>query len=381
MEWIQLLAGDVGARRPTSRAERLAAQLVTERLRAAGADASLEPFRGYSSFGLPFGAILATAIAPSLLPAERRLTRSALALLAGAALASEGSLVRAPLSKLLARRDSQNVVATIEPSGPAERTLCVMAHIDSSRSGLIFHPRVVGQMGRWITLNSLLVLAAAAGEPLLGGSERGRAALGGARAALGAGLALLLERELRGVDVPGANDNASGCAVVLSLAARIMAEPLASTRLVVLITGCEEAGTLGASAFLDAHDTRDWLFLNVDNVGGGGTVRYLTREGVISHWDADPGLIAVAASVAGADPGLRMDAEPSPAGLTYDASPVLARGGRALTLSVQDGAIENLHWPTDTVANVDPDGVARTLEAAAAIVAAVDRGEADPLPE
>ena len=377
MEWVQLLAGDVGARRPTSRAERLAAQLVTERLRAQGADARIEPFRGYSSFGLPFGLIMGTAIAPSLLPSRMRLARSAIALLAAAGLATEGSLTRTPLSRLLSRRESQNVVAAIEPAGPAKRTLCLMAHIDSSRSGLIFDPRFVSLMGRWISLNRILVLAAAAGEPLLGRSERGRGLLDAARAALGASLALLLEREFRGVDVPGANDNASGCGVVLSLASRLLAEPLDSTRVAVLITGCEEAGTLGASAFLDANDTSDWLFLNVDNVGGSGTVRFLTREGVLTHWDADSGLAAVAERVADERPELRMAPEPNPAGLTYDASPVLARGGRALTLSVQDGAIENLHWPTDTVANVDPDGVGRTLEAAAAIVAGVDRGEAD----
>jgi hypothetical protein len=324
---------------------------------------------------------MGAAIAPSLLPARLRRTRSAIALLAAAGLATEGSLTHAPLSQLLSRRESQNVVATIEPSGRAERTLCLMAHIDSSRSGLIFDPRFVGLMGRWITLNSALVLATAAGEPLIGGSERGRGVLDAARAALGASLALLLERELRGIDVPGANDNASGCAVVLSLVGRLLAEPLASTRVVVLVTGCEEAGTLGASAFLDSHDTDGWLFLNVDNVGGSGTVRYLTREGVITHWEADPGLAGIAEGVAARRPELRMAPEPDPAGLTYDASPVLARGGRALTLSVQDGSIENLHWPTDTVANVDPDGIARTLEAAAAIAAAIDRGEADAASE
>ncbi len=69
--------------------------------------------------------------------------------------------------------------------------------------------------------------------------------------------------------------------------------------------------------------------------------------------------------------------EDSPAGLTYDSSPVLARGGRALTLSVQDGSIPNLHWPTDTVANLDRGGVARTLRASRGIVREIDAGVAD----
>jgi peptidase M28-like protein len=378
MEWISLLADDVGPRRPTSTAERRAAGLVAERLRERGVEASLEPFRGYSSFGLPFGLTLATAITPSLLPARRRRLRSALASLAAGALVSEGSLTTSPLTEALSRAPSQNVVATIEPRGPAERTLCLMAHLDSSRSGLIFHPRLVGLMGRWITLNSALVLAAAAAEPLLGGGRRGRRALASARGVLAAGLVLILERELRGEDVPGANDNASGCAVAARLATELAEDPPKSTRIVLCLTGCEEAGTLGSRAFLRAHDTSGWLFLNIDNVGGDGTVRYLAREGVITRWNADPGLVAVADSVAESRRELRMAPTDHPAGLTYDSSPVLAAGGRAITLSVQDGFIPDLHRPSDVTANVDPGGVERTFEAARAIAAAVDAGSADP---
>lgn len=376
MGWVRMLAGQVGSRRPTSTSERQAAERLAERLRDAGVDARLEPFNGYSSFGLPFGLTLATAVAPALLPRSRRLARSALATLAAGALVTEGSLRWTPLDRALARRPSQNVAATIEPRAGVERTLCLMAHYDTSRSGLIFHPRLVAWMGHWIALNSALVLAGLA-EPLAPRSRGLRRALRVARGVLAAGLGLLAERELRGVDVPGANDNASGVAVVAELASELAARPPATTRVVVCLTGCEEAGTLGARAFLDSRDTEGWLFLNVDNVGGGGTVRYLRREGVIARWDADPGLVTVAAAVARANPDLRMAAEDAPAGLTYDSSPVHARGGRALTLSVQDGFIPNLHLPTDTVENVDPGGIARTLEAARAIVAAVDAGDAD----
>ncbi len=378
ISWVSLLADEVGPRRPTSRRERLAAELVAERLRDRGLSARLEPFRGYPTFGLPFGLTLATAAAPSLLPGHLRRTRSTLATLAAGALASEGSLVRTPLSDALSRAPSQNVVATVDPRGPATRTLCLMAHLDSSRSGLMFDPRVVGLMGRWIALNSALVLACAAGEPLLGGSSRGRRALALARGGLAAGLAILLERELRGADVPGANDNASGCAVAAILAAEAAgAGGLGSTRIVLCLTGCEEAGTLGAKRFLLDHDTDGWLFLNFDNVGGDGTLRYLRREGVISHWNADPGLVAAAEDVAARRPDLRMAPEDDPAGLTYDASQVHAHGGRGLTLSIQDGFIPNLHLPTDTTENVDRDGVRRALEAGRELVAAIDAGAAD----
>lgn len=376
MDTIAELAADIGPRRPTGPGEAAAAEALVARMRSAGVDARAEEFAGYSTFGAPFGIVLGLAILPGLLPRRRRLPRLLASTLAVAGLLTEGSLRFAPLSALLARKPSRNVVATIEPRGPAERTLCLSAHMDTSRSGLIFHPRVVGWMPRWIAANSILVLLQGALEPL-SAWRPARRILGLVRGALVASLGLLGEREARGVDVPGANDNASGCGVVTALAARLAAEPLQSTRVEVLITGCEEAGTLGAQAYRDSRGTEGRLFLNFDNVGGPGTVRFLRREGVIAKWNADEGMIAAAQGVADRRPDLRMAPEDDPAGLTYDTSPIHAVGGRALTISVQDGFIPNLHWPTDVVANVDRDGVRRTLEAGAELVGAIDRGEAD----
>lgn len=374
---VERLASGIGGRRPTSSEEAEAARLLAAELESDGVHARVEEFDGYATFAAPFALILGVAIAPALLAVRRRLARVILAMAAVAGLASEGSLLAAPVSSALSRRRSGNVVATIEPVRAPERTLCLMAHMDTSRSGLIFHPRVVFLMTRWIAANSLMVIAAAALEPFAARSPLARRLAAGIRLALAAGLGLLAERELRGVDVPGANDNASGCGVVVALAARLAAAPLESTRVVVLITGCEESGTLGARAFRDAHDTDGWMFLNFDNVGGPGSVRFLRREGVIAKWDADPGMIAAATGVGERRLDLRMAPEDSPAGLTYDSSPIHAAGGRALTISVQDGSIPNLHWPTDVVENVDLDGVARTLEAGAELVAAIERGEAD----
>jgi hypothetical protein len=377
MGWIELLSSEVGPRRPTTRGERLAALLMREELSRLGVSTELERFRGYSTFGQPFGILQALALAPSLLPARLRAARVLLAAAAAAGLISEGGLVHTPLSRLLSRAESGNLVGTIEPSGDVRRTLCLSAHLDTSRSGLLFDPRFVGHLGHWISAQSLAILAAGAAEPILGGRPSGRRALAGLRATIAAGLLLLLEREVRGEDVPGANDNASGCAVVASLAAELAANRLEHTRVVVLMTGCEEAGTLGTQAFLRERDADGWLFVNFDNVGGDGSVRFLRREGVLTKFSADPGLIAVASEVAERRPDLQMAPEDSPAGLTYDTSPILARGGRALTISVQDGRIPNLHWPTDTLENVDPDGLRRTIEAGRELVVAIDSGAAD----
>jgi hypothetical protein len=374
LDLVAELAGRIGGRRPTSPAERKAREAAVALLGEWGVEASIEGFNGYSSFAWPFGVVQAAALAPSLLPARHRRARSLLAAVSALTLAAEGDLRVTPLSNLLSRRESGNVVATIEPRGEPRRTLVLMSHLDSSRSGLIFHPRLVGLLGRWIALQALAGLAQGVLEPLIGGRRWGRRLLSLIRAPLAAGLCLLAERELRGVDVPGANDNASGCGVAAALAAELASDRLAATRVILLMTGCEEAGTLGASAFLDRHDTEGSLFLNFDNVGADRRVRFLRREGVLSKWPADPDLVRIAQSVADARPELRLAPEDDPAGLTYDSSPVLARGGRAMTLSAQDGYIPNLHWPTDTVENLDRGGVARTLAVGREIIAAVDRG-------
>jgi hypothetical protein len=374
---VALLATEVGARRPTSTAERVAAQVIRDALRGAGVAAELDPFAGYASFGYPYGAIGALAAAPALLPRRLRLVRGALAGLATAALVAEGGLVRTPLSDLLSRRASHNVVATIEPRDRAARTLCLLAHLDSSRSGLLFDPRFAPQLQRWISLQAIATALLPA-EPLLARSAAGRALAGVARAISAAGVALLAERELRGVDVPGANDNASGVGVAFQLAAEVAAAPLASTRLVILLTGCEESGLLGIRSFLRRHDTRGWSFVNFDSVGSSATLRYLPTEGVMRRWAADPALVSLAARVARARPELGLAPADGPIGLTYDATAVLAAGGRAITFVAGDnGLIPNYHRPSDTLANVDRETLARAVVVGRELLALIDAGAAD----
>ena len=367
IDLTRALADEIGPRRPTAPGEARAMAVVRDALAAVGAEARIEPFDGYSSFAWPYGTIAALGLAPWPAPA-----------VAAGLLAAEGTLERTPLSDLLARRPSGNVVATIEPREPARRTLCLMAHLDTSRSGLLFDPRLSPTLVRRLFVAQGIATAALAAAPLLRRSALGRLALRASRAVLAGGLALLAEREIRGVDVPGANDNASGAGAAVQLAAEHAEAPLATTRLVVLVNGCEEAGVLGARAFLDAHDTDGWLFLNFDGVAAPATLRYLPEEGIGRTWPADAMLIGLAERLRSQRPELGLEPADAPIGLTYDATPVLARGGRALTLVAGDReGIPNYHQPTDTVANLDLDVLERALEVGRELIALVDRGEAD----
>lgn len=371
------LAEEIGPRRPTSAAERDAADFLGGLLNEAGVEAAIEPFDGYDSFAWVYGSLAALALAPGLLPRAATKRRVVISGLAAALLAAEGGLVYTPLSDALASAPSANVVATIEPREAPARTLCLMAHLDTSRSGLLFDPRLSEAM-RVLTIAQSAAIPGLVAEPLLRRWRLGSFAAAAARAVCAAGVALLAERELRGVDVPGANDNASGAGVVVQLAAEAAARPLRRTRLVVLIAGCEESGLLGARAFLDGRDTEGWLFVNFDGVAAPATLRYLEREGIARTWAADPRLIDLARRLEKSRPELGLAAADRPLGLTYDATAVLARGGRALTLVAGDnGRIPNYHQPSDTLANIDRQALARGLDVGRELIAMIDRGDAD----
>lgn len=374
---IETLAGEIGPRRPTSRAEAVAAEVIADSLRSSGVDARIEPFASYASFAYPVGAISALALAPALLPRRWRALRAALGLGAAGLLLAEGGLRRTPLSDALATRESRNVVATVEPRGEARRTLCLVAHSDTSRSGLVFHP-ALGPYLQPLFSAPLAAVIGLAAAPALESRRAGRTLVGALRAVVAASMVLLAERELRGEDVPGANDNASGTASVVQLAGEVAAAPLESTRLAVLITGSEEAGLIGARAFLDTRDTDDWLFVNFDGVGAAATLRYLPEEGIGRAWPADQRLIALAERIRSERPELGLQPLDAPTGLTYDATAVLARGGRALTLVAGDrGRIPNYHQPSDTAENIDRGALERAIAVGRELIAMVDEGQAD----
>ena len=381
LEWVRLLADEIGPRRPTGPAERRAAELVADRLSKRGLVVEQRHFDAYSTFGLPYGTALGVALLGIPVARRRPLVASGLAA-AGAALTSaEDGLINRPLTRALARKPSRNLVATIEPSGETVRTVCLVSHLDSSRSGLMFHRRFLPFLHAWVATQAAAFGIAVAG-PLLRRLPFGRGLLAGAYGVLLAGLGLLLERELRGEDVPGANDNATGVGAVATLASELADAPLTETRVVCLFTGCEEAGLLGADAFVcelesRPEDWRSWAFVNFDGVGAPATLRFLREEGVLNRWPADAHLARIAEEVSRRRPELGLEGTRHNAGLTYDTTPVMARGGRAITFSTQDATIPNYHSPTDTVENLDPSALGRAIEVGREMLTAIDRGEAD----
>jgi hypothetical protein len=371
LELIRRLASEVGPRRPCSEAEAQAARVTVDWLGARGIQAAIEPFQGYSSFAHPYGLILGASLAGSLL--RRRRAGDGLALGALAALALEGDLRVTPVSNLLARRPSGNVVASVAPADEERQRICLGGHLDTTRSGLMFHPRVVPHL-RTLFQAPVLSAAIVGADPVLRRLPGARALRAAAIAGLVFGLVLLAERELRGQDVPGANDNASGCGVAAQLLAECAAQPLRHTRVDLLLSGCEESGVLGAQSYVRsrrAHGARVVL-INFDSVGGDAPVRYVLGEGMSLPRPATRRLVALVEQIAERRPELGLSPAADTAALTTDATVALAHGCEAITFLARGETIPNYHWPTDTYENVSPGTVGRALEAGRELLRELD---------
>jgi Peptidase family M28 len=331
-----------------SEGERAAAALLRDAFAEAGVDAAhVQSFR-YSPRWTDAAALhyLAGLVGPRWLAA-----------LAGVSYALDFS-GRAQWSRpLLPRSAGANAVARVHPRGDRERTLILIAHIDTAQTGLMWHPAFTGL---WRKVAKRTGKSPSPATPALIGFAL--AALG-RRALLALSLALTLD-VARNRPVPGANDNACAAAGLVDLVRGYAAEPLERTEVIAVATGCEESGMGGVAAWLrrarDEFDPATTLVIGLDQIGA-GEPHVLTGEGppLIAHYRRD-------------------DVERT--GLpTYHAAgwtdPIMARHAGLPAISIfgiEDGGLPNYHLPTDTPERVDWDAVDRCLAATRRIARDLD---------
>lgn len=235
----------------------------------------------------------------------------------------------------------------------------LMAHVDSARPSLFFHPR-------FVTNPRLSLLLLVYSSLFITGSSV-MAMLWHSRIffwiALFPSLYLLflaaghVHREFWMKPSPGGNDNGSGVAVVLELA-RVLRDR--KVPFWVVFTGAEESGTWGALRFLRKYGSvlRGKPVLNIDNVGI-GALTVATKEGMWKIYEAAPNLVE----------SFRALQEPALSfrpylGLSTDATPLLARGFEALTMIAlgENGLPVNWHWYTDTVDAVEEKNLVKVVQ-------------------
>ncbi|HMA36821.1 MAG TPA: M28 family peptidase [Chloroflexia bacterium] len=378
---LRLLAEQIGPRPSAGDGERTAAAFMIDRLRRAGYEVALEPFDGLKTFSWTYAPLYGLLALAGFL--SRRLPGLATLVSLGtfaAFLAETLGFEVVSRLPLLPRGRSQNVVAHLPLPEDAAEPACrvvLVAHLDSSRAALAFHPRLVGNFRRsfltWTLAMAIVALGSLFGwlRPVRRRPVRLDGVLKAAAATLLIPLGTLLHREAAMPVVPGANDNASGAAVLLvaaeRLAARLRGRRDRTAEVWVVFTGCEESGLGGMQRFLEAYrdelDPATTLFLNVDTVGG-GTLTLVTQEGMLWPLLADGELLDAATHLA-IRRGLHYQTHAFRT-MPTDALVPLARGYRALSLMALDeqGRLPNWHWPSDTWDAVD----LTTMEAALSLL-------------
>jgi hypothetical protein len=241
-----------------SRGEHQAATLIAGELEQLGCVPVVERARVHGTYWWPIGLPLATATAAGVRGGRVGALTGALA---GALVADDISVGRRPLRRLLPGRQTHNVFVELGNSA-ATRTLVLTAHYDAAHSGLVFHPEIPRLILR--RLPPWMLAKANTTPPTMWGAVAGPLAIasgsaGGGRRLRRLGVlisagyaAAMVDIGVRGV-VPGANDNATGVAVLLSLARWLACAPPEHLRVILLFTGSEESILEGMVAWARKH--------------------------------------------------------------------------------------------------------------------------------
>jgi hypothetical protein len=368
LEHIRRLAVGIGPRPATSPQERAAAQYGAEFLRSLGIEVRLQHFRSPTTWTwFNFLGYLLALLAVALYLVWPPLGLVLAAVAAIAAIAENDN--RPFLSRLMPRRESQNVIGVARPQGEVRRRVVCLAHLDTARSDAAHHPNKVAGFRKTYLLSVWVLIALVAlyfagtvayVVPAVSIPWRLEWWL-----SLPLGLVLiyiqvlLIQRERTGEFVAGANDNASGVGCALAAAEHFAASPLQHTELWTVLTGCEEVAANGAVEFLEAHRTQlgDAFVLSPDNCGAGQPI-YAIVEGMFFSHRASPTLVRLAEEITAEHPNLAIRPAPYRAGYT-DGSAALVRGYQALSILGlnERGVPPNWHWPTDTFENVDENAL------------------------
>jgi len=342
----------------------LVEQELRGRLKALGYEIREIPFE-FSTWpgrwGVPAaGAVLAVATAAAaLLLGRGSAGQAALVLaLAGAAVLGMLRSARWAMARLPWGRVRSSNWLVHRPG--ARPRYVVLAHRDSKSQPLPTLGRIIAgalAAGGWLLMLALSGLAALDAGPGASGVTIAAAVVGLA------GAALLM---LCGVGnrSPGALDNASGLAALLTVARTERSR----ADVAFLITDGEELGLAGAEA-LAPHLPPVEGIINLDGLDDEGPFRIAESYGWLRRRGKAPRLAAALLDAAG-ELGLVIERGGVPAGIMVDHVPFARAGHPAVTL--MRGTFRSLlrvHRPADSVSRLTGDGVAAGAQLVSAALA------------
>ena len=357
-EHIEALCA-LGHRGSATPNEKKAADYIAKQLQSWGIETGLEGFKSHSSFTWVFAILYGGFALGGLLSWSHPFLGVLILSWFSILFWGESTSTLKIVNRLLPQRPSQNVLGRIKVERP-EKKLVLVAHYDSAKTGLPFHPRMVKSFRSSYILSVIMILVLIIvgvirlfdGQGLVLNLFRWVAAV-----YMLHGILILIYSDLTGVHVQGAADNASGVAVMLGLCEKIRKEPLEKTDLWILATGCEEVNLSGMLAFMENHFKElakgNTYFFNFDNLGK-GNLHYITGEGMLKIYPSSRKMVSLAEEVT-SGPGFE-EIRPHVYKLaTLDALVPSSRGYPTLSMIAlaDDHSIFNWHWHSDTMENLD----------------------------
>lgn len=362
--------------------ELAAAELIAAELAGLGLPVRRERESVHGGYWLPIGITAAAGVAAAALGGRRGALLGALAAAAAADDVDAGPHVLRRIA--LPKRTTTNLTVELG-AAEAARTVVVAAHYDAAHSGLVFHPelpravlRRLPRLAERAKTTPPTMWGAVAGPALAAlGSLARSSGLRVAGAAISAGYAAAMaDIGLRRV-VPGANDNATGVAALLSLAHWLAADPPRGIRVLLVFTGSEESLLEGMQAWGRRHFPRlprdRTRVICLDTVGSPHLLA-LEAEGMLRMRRYSRDLLELLHECARelgifVYPGLRFRN-------STDATVALRAGYPALMLgSVDEYKIPtDYHWPTDTPDRVRYESVADAARLVRAAILRLARG-------
>jgi Zn-dependent M28 family amino/carboxypeptidase len=176
---------------------------------------------------------------------------------------------------------------------------------------------------------------------------------------------------------PGANDNASAVAAMLTCIERLKPALPGDVELWAVGTGAEEVGSVGMRHLVDTHpewEADSTFFINFECVGG-GSLHWVRTEGTLAKSGYPPMLNELARRLAASGNFGEVTGTDLMAGT--DGQVAAERGYPTLSLiSLEPNGVPlNYHRIEDTVEAIDCDSVVRAADLGAAVAAAALDGK------
>lgn len=387
-EWVRVLAA-IPARYAGSTSERRAAEHIAAWMRDLGlSDIALSaaPSRPRTGFSLALHAAVAGA---GLFLGG--FIGVILATLAAISFRTEQTSRKLILSRLLPSEASVNVIGRFG-AATATRRVLLSAHIDTTQAGFLFRREVANLFARLqefssgpptgpLALPHAVILAAAALTIAQWLGAHG-ALFGIAKLAGFTGIILNFLLPLQWAlspATPGANDNASAVASMLTCAEELLKDLPSDVELWVAGTGAEEVGHGGMIHALRPEWSKDSTYCVNFECTGGGNLHIIQTEGLLNKVYYPPIMLELARRIAAS--GKFGTITPVDLLAGTDGCIPAQEGYASLSLiSLEaNGVPRNYHRLEDTIEGIDADMLVRAGDFGAAVAKAALRGEAGAL--